>query len=51
MTVPNIMTYKMFIKIINEHVERKRINPYYATNYKKPLKTKQIIKRLVKPCR
>ena len=46
MTVPNIMTYKMFIKIINEHVERKRINPYYATNYKKPLKTKQILKSL-----
>lgn len=40
------MTLELFIQIINEHVERKRKNPYWNCNYKNPLKTKQILKRL-----
>lgn len=40
------MTTELFIQIINEYMEKKRNNPYFACNYKKPLKTKQILQRL-----
>lgn len=40
------MNLQLFMQIINAHVEYKRKNPYWNCNYRKPLKTKQILKRL-----
>lgn len=40
------MTLELFKKIIEEYVEKKRNNPYFNCNYKRPLKIKQILKRL-----
>lgn len=36
----------IFIRSINEFLQKKKDNPYFAVNYKKPLKTKQILERL-----
>jgi hypothetical protein len=36
----------ILIQCINEHIDRKKNNPYYDCNYKKPLKAKQILQRL-----
>jgi hypothetical protein len=44
MTVENSIA--IFIQCINEFKYRKENNPYYACNYKKPLKAKQILQRL-----
>jgi hypothetical protein len=44
MTVEN--SREILIQCINEFKEREKNNPYYACNYKKPLKAKQILQRL-----
>jgi hypothetical protein len=44
MTVEN--SIEILIQCINEYVDKKNNNPYYACNYKKPLKAKQILQRL-----
>jgi len=38
-----------FFNAIHEFCERKKANPYFAVNYRKPLKTKRILQRLKKP--
>lgn len=42
------MTEEDFIKIINEYVVRKKLNPYWNCNYHRPIKTKAILQRLNK---